>query len=111
MWRKLLKRWWTRRDSNPRPPRCERGALPAELLAHEQLKNFSRPTEACQHGWSSHLTRYFANAMCFCKEKWAENGPKRNTEGPKEMWKERIGPKNRGAICVRPQSFANVPGL
>ena len=30
-----LKRWWTRRDSNPRPPRCERGALPAELLAHE----------------------------------------------------------------------------
>jgi hypothetical protein len=27
--------WWTRGDSNPRPPRCERGALPAELLAHE----------------------------------------------------------------------------
>jgi hypothetical protein len=25
--------WWTRGDSNPRPPRCERGALPAELLA------------------------------------------------------------------------------
>src|SRR5689334_17017400 len=24
--------WWSRRDSNPRPPRCERGALPAELL-------------------------------------------------------------------------------
>ena len=23
--RKLLKRWWTRGDSNPRPPRCERG--------------------------------------------------------------------------------------
>jgi hypothetical protein len=30
-----LKIWWTRGDSNPRPPRCERGALPAELLAHE----------------------------------------------------------------------------
>jgi hypothetical protein len=29
--------WWTRWDSNPRPPRCERGALPAELLAHEML--------------------------------------------------------------------------
>ena len=29
------KQWWTRGDSNPRPPRCERGALPAELLAHE----------------------------------------------------------------------------
>ena len=25
--------WWTRRDSNPRPPRCERGALPTELQA------------------------------------------------------------------------------
>ena len=23
--------WWNRRGSNPRPPRCERGALPAEL--------------------------------------------------------------------------------
>ncbi len=23
---------WSRRDSNPRPPRCERGALPTELL-------------------------------------------------------------------------------
>src|ERR1700747_234605 len=45
-----LRLWWTRGDSNPRPPRCERGALPAELLAHEQQKNFSRgckklPTE------------------------------------------------------------------
>src|SRR6266850_6810399 len=26
--------WWTARGSNPRPPRCERGALPAELAAH-----------------------------------------------------------------------------
>lgn len=26
--------WWTVRDSNPRLPRCERGALPAELTAH-----------------------------------------------------------------------------
>ena len=25
-------KWWRRRDSNPRPPRCERGALPTELL-------------------------------------------------------------------------------
>src|SRR5512143_115416 len=31
---RLLNNWWTRRDSNPRPPHCERGALPAELLAH-----------------------------------------------------------------------------
>ena len=25
--------WWTAWDSNPRPPRCERGALPTELAA------------------------------------------------------------------------------
>ena len=31
---KFFRIWWTRGDSNPRPPRCERGALPAELLAH-----------------------------------------------------------------------------
>jgi hypothetical protein len=35
----LLKNWWTRRGSNPRPPHCERGALPAELLAHRGLTN------------------------------------------------------------------------
>ncbi len=28
------KRWWTARDSNPRPRRCERRALPTELAAH-----------------------------------------------------------------------------
>jgi hypothetical protein len=27
-------RWWTAWDSNPRPRRCERRALPAELAAH-----------------------------------------------------------------------------
>ena len=26
--------WWTAGDSNPRPPRCERDALPTELAAH-----------------------------------------------------------------------------
>ncbi len=28
------KTWWSRRDLNPRPLRCERSALPAELLPH-----------------------------------------------------------------------------
>src|SRR5215467_12083139 len=41
--------WWTRGDSNPRPPRCERGALPAELLAHEQQIHFSKAEIGCQH--------------------------------------------------------------
>jgi hypothetical protein len=27
-------RWWSRRDLNPRPLRCERSALPTELLPH-----------------------------------------------------------------------------
>ncbi len=27
--------WWTAGGSNSRPPRCERGALPAELAAHD----------------------------------------------------------------------------
>src|SRR5207245_801858 len=40
--------WWTRGDSNPRPPRCERGALPAELLAHEQHVKFSKRLMPCQ---------------------------------------------------------------
>ena len=46
---KLFRIWWTRGDSNPRPPRCERGALPAELLAHEQQVDFSKGAVACQH--------------------------------------------------------------
>lgn len=29
--------WWTRRDSNPRSPRCERGALPAKLQARVKV--------------------------------------------------------------------------
>src|SRR5580700_8543773 len=45
---KLFRIWWTRGDSNPRPPRCERGALPAELLAHEQQPNFSKRPARCQ---------------------------------------------------------------
>src|SRR5579864_6270318 len=45
---KLFRIWWTRGDSNPRPPRCERGALPAELLAHEQQRNFSKRGEGSQ---------------------------------------------------------------
>src|SRR5215831_16847854 len=44
--------WWTAGDSNPRPPRCERDALPTELAAHrtdyvERLQALSasnRPT-------------------------------------------------------------------
>ena len=30
-----LLKWWTRSDSNTRPPRCKRGALPTKLRARE----------------------------------------------------------------------------
>jgi hypothetical protein len=30
--------WWMVGGSNPRPPHCERGALPAELTTHSQIK-------------------------------------------------------------------------
>ena len=31
---KFLKNWWSRAGSNRRPPTCEAGALPTELLPH-----------------------------------------------------------------------------
>lgn len=30
--------WWAVRDSNPRPPRCKRGALPSELTARSGMQ-------------------------------------------------------------------------
>src|SRR6266566_4565990 len=40
--------WWTRGDSNPRPPRCEQGALPAELLAHTLVNRTAETTYTIQ---------------------------------------------------------------
>src|SRR5260370_30062432 len=54
---KSFEMWWTRGDSNPRPPRCERGALPAELLAHEQQIDFSKGVGACQHAFAGPQTK------------------------------------------------------
>jgi hypothetical protein len=48
-------KWWRRRDLNPRPPRCERGALPAELLPHLEGTYFE-PTGAAVSN-ESHPTR------------------------------------------------------
>ena len=48
-WQRNGKEWWSRRDSNPRPPRCERGALPAELLPHGREDAYcTRPASARQ---------------------------------------------------------------
>ncbi len=40
--RKSLNLWWSWSGSNRRPPRCERGALPAELQPHEYIYLSSR---------------------------------------------------------------------
>src|SRR5438309_6219682 len=48
---KFFKEWWTRWDSNPRPPRCERGALPAELLAHYLLPVFTIISNECAYDY------------------------------------------------------------
>ncbi len=41
---------WSRWGSNPRPPRCERGALPAELLPRRSRSLiFARPTRGVEH--------------------------------------------------------------
>ena len=44
--------WWTQRDLNPRPLRCERSALPAELWA---LKDYVIIILLCRHFCNSFL--------------------------------------------------------
>ena len=36
-WDKSFRIWWTRGDSNPRPPRCERGKDKAKMRCHNHL--------------------------------------------------------------------------
>ena len=40
---KLFRIWWTRGDSNPRPPRCERGITKAKTRRHNHLAIFTGP--------------------------------------------------------------------
>src|SRR5437879_10875242 len=90
---KFFKIWWTRGDSNPRPPRCERGALPAELLAHEQQTNFSKGAGACQ--------RVSPSVGSTCRAPNTELHPgsdatvdrsARLLAGPRSSWRSGIGP-------------------
>src|SRR5579863_5493146 len=43
-----LEIWWTTGDSNPRPPHCERGALPTELVARLQQQRLREATTIYQ---------------------------------------------------------------
>ena len=45
--------WWRRRGLNPRPPRCERGALPTELLPHLAVSHSLRFDPRCQNDFSA----------------------------------------------------------
>jgi hypothetical protein len=44
--------WWAMRGSNPRPPRCKRGALPAELIA-------PMPPSRVSHATPRHRSRSY----------------------------------------------------
>jgi hypothetical protein len=47
--RPICAAWWSRRDSNPRPLRCERNALPTELLpqaVHSGQTSNAQPTSS-----------------------------------------------------------------
>src|SRR5205823_7398552 len=53
-WAEDAKGWWAMRDSNPRPPRCKRDALPAELIARNRSLppgrfGYSPPSETDEH--------------------------------------------------------------
>lgn len=50
-------RWWRRRGLNPRPPRCERGALPTELLPHLEAPYSPRSAPRCQKHFASRRRR------------------------------------------------------
>ena len=56
--------WWTRRGSNPRPPRCERGALPrgAVICDTNRGVKMSKPVVKNQ--------KQKKNSVCLCNIKW-----------------------------------------
>src|SRR3954471_14159555 len=57
-WRaaKSLKDWWTAGGSNPRPPDCEPGALPAELAARRQIGIVADGAAADQTGGNDRVS-------------------------------------------------------
>ena len=55
--------WWTQRDLNPRPLRCERSALPAELWA---LKDYVIIILLCRHFCNSFLHFFVVRLKKWC---------------------------------------------
>src|SRR5215468_924253 len=74
-----LRLWWTRGDSNPRPPRCERGALPAELLAHRfsLASDYTSMSYGQQVGtnWDNQIASFSAVALRFSGQKCVVQAP------------------------------------
>ena len=56
----LRRIWWAMEDLNLRPPRCERGALTAELTAPARLKGYYSPARLIRQRAASHKRAGFA---------------------------------------------------
>ena len=87
---KGLDLWWTAGGSNPRPPRCERDALPTELAAHAL-------TLLCYPLMDKRVTQFFAISMCsqpYRKVCESAGRAKKKTERLVLVNRDQTGPQN-----------------
>src|ERR1700686_5920304 len=73
---RTLNLWWSRWDSNPRPPRCHRGALPTAPRPHRidsamlAFARWPRPSQAANQLLSPHSKRLWEFHEFFkCRKK------------------------------------------
>lgn len=71
--------WWSRWDSNPRPPRCHRGALPTAPRPHRidsamlAFARWPRPSGAANQLLSPHSKRLLGVSRIFQMQKKVVN--------------------------------------
>src|SRR5271169_4473392 len=71
-------KWWSRWDSNPRPPRCHRGALPTAPRPHRGiLQKFITPAGNLTASCASHYSEVGFRILLDVKQ------PRRYSEAPK----------------------------
>src|SRR5262245_35113754 len=81
---------WTVRDSNPRPRRCERRALPAELTARDQepIRAFARRECQCEGDigncplFPPYILRPHGDPEKFCRHRLSPAGAHRRADRP-----------------------------
>lgn len=61
--------WWRQRDSNPRPQRCERCALPTELCPHRKLSALNDEQSAYRLSTEARRFRFCTLLQSYCKLK------------------------------------------